>query len=135
MNCEEALMMKMAELDGEQARSIETDAHIEGCEDCSREIAAMRSLDVLFEAHEPMQSDVSVWPHVSDRISKQTPSVGWGIFAIPVLALVAFKVFGMTLPTEPGLLFGLVPVAIAAGLFILLRENPFKVNSELILEK
>lgn len=135
MKCEEALMMKRAELDGEQTRSVETDAHIEECENCRREMAAMQRLDDLFDAHTPVQSDATVWPQVHEQISKQRSNVGWMIFAVPVLALVAFKIIAMSLQNEPGLLFGLVPLAIAAVLFALLRENPFRVNTELILEK
>ena len=135
MNCEESLLAKMAELDGEQSRSTEADTHIEGCEDCGRELAAMRILDDLFETHTSVRSDASVWPQVRERIAKQPSGFGWKIFAFPVVALVAFKIIAMTLENEPGLLFGLVPLVIAAVLFALLRENPFKVNTELILEK
>ena len=135
MKCEEAMIMKMAELDGEQARSVEADTHIEGCENCRREVAAMRSLDGIFGVHRAARADTNLWPEVRERIGRQESSIGWQIFAIPVLALVAFKIVVMSLENEPGLLFGLVPLAIAAVLFALLRENPFRVNTELILEK
>lgn len=135
MNCEESLLVKMAELDGEQARSTDADTHIEGCEDCRRELAAMRSLDDLFETHTSVRSDATVWPQVRERIAQQPSGVGWKIFAFPVVALVAFKIIALTLANEPGLLFGLAPLVIAAVLFAMLRENPFRVNTELILEK
>ena len=135
MNCEEALLMKMAEFDGEQLRSLEADAHIAGCESCRHEVTAMESLDKLFEAHTAVRPDTTVWPEVREQITGQTSRVGWAIFAVPALALVAFKIVAMSLENEPGLLFGLVPLAIAAVLFALLRENPFRVNTDLILEK
>lgn len=135
MKCEEAMIMKMAELDGEQARSVDADLHIEACEDCLREVAAMRSLNDVFATHTAVRTDTSVWPQVHEQIARQTSRVGWQIFAMPVLALVVFKIAAMSLENEPGLLFGLVPLAIAAVLFALLRENPFRVNTELILEK
>ena len=135
MNCDEALMMKMAELDGEQEGSKEVDAHIDGCDKCRLELDAMRNLDELFQKHERVESNARVWPAVSERISKTESWVGWQIFAVAALALVVFKIVTMSLANEPGFLFGLVPLAIAAVLFALLRENPFKVNTELILEK
>jgi predicted anti-sigma-YlaC factor YlaD len=135
MNCDEALMMKMAELDGERTRSADVDSHVDSCENCCRDLALMRNLDELFQKHERVESNSTVWPAVNERISKQASRVGWHIFAVAALALVAFKIIGMSLANEPGFLFGLVPLAIAGVLFALLRENPFKVNTELVLEK
>lgn len=135
MTCEEILTLKMAELDGEQIPSPEVERHLMTCEDCRREVAAMQDLDTLFRSQQRADVDISVWPQIHDRISTPARVVGWRPFAIVGVALVVYKIVELSLRNDPGLLIALVPIAFAAVLFILLRENPFKVNTELIMEK
>ena len=133
MNCEKALMLKMAELDGEQAPSVEVDTHVHECETCRRELAAMQGVDALLREHVAVETDVTVWPQVRERIAAKQS--GWRFLGPLVVALILFKVIAMSVASEPGLLLGIVPLLIAFFLFLLLRENPFRVNTELILEK
>ena len=134
MKCEEALMMKMAELDGEGVASTDAVKHIESCDNCRHEIAAMQGLDAIFRQHTAATSDVNVWPIVETRIAGTKTRVGWQALTVLVVAMAVIKIIEMSLDKDPGWLFGLVPLAVAVVLFILLRENPFKVNTELILE-
>ena len=36
---------------------------------------------------------------------------------------------------DPGMAFKLVPLVIVALLFVLIKENPFRINTELVLER
>ena len=135
LTCEETLMAKMAELDGEAAASAEAELHLENCDACRQELAAMQDLNVLFRSHDRAGNDVRIWHRIEDRLSVRSRNVGWEPFAVIAAALVAFKFIEMSLRNDPGFLFGLVPLVLAAMLFIVLRENPFKVNADLAMEK
>jgi hypothetical protein len=48
------------------------------------------------------------------------------------LFLAGYRVVVAALDLEPGLWLNLAPVLLAIAVFGLLRENPFKINSELL---
>lgn len=131
--CEEFLLAKMAELDGE-ATDVSTDEHIAQCENCRLEAARMRTLNEMFDRQTRLEHDIAMWQAVKARISSPPERAGWRTFAVLATCLAAFKVVSLSLQNDPGWLLGLLPLVFAAALFILLRENPFKVNTELILE-
>jgi hypothetical protein len=135
LKCEEVLTAKMAELDGEIMASDDAELHLANCDACRREVAAMQDMNVLFRSHDRALHDVRIWPRIEDRISTQPATFGWKPFAAIAAALVAFKLIEMSVRDDPGFLFGLVPLVFAAMLFIVLRENPFKVNADLAMEK
>ena len=133
LTCEEVLIARMAELDGELPPNPETERHLMGCDKCRGEVAAMQELDELFRSHERADVAISLWPQIEKRISPST--FGWQPFAVIAAALVVFKFVEMSVRTDPGFLFGLVPIVLAAALFMVLKENPFKVNANLAMEK
>ena len=131
--CEEFLLAKMAELDGE-AREGSTDEHIAQCENCRLEFARMRTLNEMLDRQARLEHDIAMWQAVKARISSPAERASWQTFAVLATCLAALKVVSMSLQNDPGWLLGLVPLVFAAALFVLLRENPFKVSTELILE-
>ena|SRR5687767_3160790 len=130
--CEEILIAKMAELDGEALPSEEVERHFRACEACRLELSAMRGVDELFRSNRRAEANLNVWSPIERRISRK---IGWSPFVLIAVILVVCKIVEMSLKNDPGLLFGLVPIAVAAALFVLLRENPFRVNPELAMEK
>lgn len=136
MNCEEVLLAKMAEIDGESngVSFEDAEAHIADCDNCRREIAELGKLNDIFERHQRVERHVNVWPVVQGRIAARPGTASWRVFGVLAIFLAASKVIGMFFENDGAWLFGLVPLALAAMLFALLRENPFKVNTELMLE-
>jgi len=136
MNCEEALMLKMAELDGERNDiSIEAvDAHVLDCESCRSDLEGLFAVNETFDRNIRVKHEINAWPAVQQVIATQRREVGWRTFAVLGLALVTFKVVTLSMENDPGWLIGLVPVFLAAVLFAVMKENPFKVNADLLLE-
>ena len=136
IGCEEVLIAKMAALDGEPTAISpdDADSHLAVCENCRLELAGLRRVDQSFELHVRREHDADLWPAVQKRIEKRTRAVGWQTFAIFAVALVAFRIAEMSSGNDIGWLLGLVPLVLAALLFVLLRENPFKVRTDLVLE-
>src|SRR5687767_13841167 len=113
LTCEEVLMAKMAELDGEARRSEEAERHLLDCKGCLNEVAAMQSLHDRFLSHQRAEaSEVNIWPRLEHRISPQAGTFGWQPFAVVAAGLIAFKVVEMSLENDPGLLFALIPIAL-----------------------
>jgi anti-sigma factor RsiW len=136
MKCEELLLAKMAELDGEWSEfSIEAvDAHLLDCASCRSELEMLLAVNETFDRHMRVEHDANVWPAVQRSLVTQRGEVRWRTFAVFALALAAFKIVAMSMENDPGWLIGLVPLVLAATLFAVLKENPFKVNTELLLE-
>ena len=134
-NCEKVQMARMAHDSNEQAAMSpdEIAAHIATCEDCRQQTEQLRALDLMFERHTRRQYDADLWPAIQRRISSQT-STSWTPFAVVCLLLGAYKMFEMVADNPPALVFNLVPVLLMFALFVVIRENPFRINSELMME-
>lgn len=134
VNCDEVLMAWMAESDGEEptlARE-QISSHIESCENCRQEVGQVLRVDSLLKSHARHQHDANLWPAVEKRLgSPQTPRVGWAPFALFGAIFVAFKLFEMLPEQAPGIAFKLVPLIFIVGLFVVIKENPFRINAEL----
>ncbi len=137
LNCEDMLMAKMAAADGEVTEfSKEANLHFEQCEKCQNEFEQMQNLDQLFIRQERLEHNADLWPLIENRIDDaQGKRIGWLPFAIVAVLLVGYKLFEMLPERDPGLTFKLVPLAIVVILFVLIRENPFRVNSEFMFER
>lgn len=133
-NCEEILMAQMAVFDGEAGEfsTEELNAHLEKCEGCRRESEAIQSTFAVLRRQERRVSDADLWPAIEPRLKAKTNRQP---FVVLAAFLVAYKLAEMLPANDPGFAFKIVPLVFVAALFVFLKENPFKINTELILEK
>jgi predicted anti-sigma-YlaC factor YlaD len=138
INCETFLMTKMAEIDGEETEisAEQINLHLVACENCRQEIKQMRSTDNLLGRQTRREQDADLWSAIENRIGKRAVSqTGWKPFALLGALLVAYKLLEMLPAQDLGLAFKFVPLVLIVVLFVFLKENPFKINGELILER
>lgn len=135
INCENALMAKMAEIDGEETNffSERMNLHLATCENCRREIEEMQFADNLLKRQTRRETNADLWSAIETRIGVQNDSrIGWKPFVLLGVILVAYKLLEMLPEDDFGLAFKLVPLAFIVALFVFLKENPFKINAELV---
>lgn len=137
-NCEDVLMAWMAEIDGEKPllSGEQPSLHINSCENCRRVIEQMLQADSLLKSQSRRQHDANLWPAVEKRLgSRAVPQIGVLPFVLLGVVFVAYKLLEMLSERAPGVVFKLVPLIVVVGLFVLIRENPFRINTELTLER
>jgi len=140
INCEEIILAKMALIDGEESPvSIEEiTAHSAQCQSCRREIEQLENTIKLFAEHERREHQADLWSKTEARLkaqSKTDSQLQWKIFLFFGAMLVGYKLLELLPENDLGFLFKLVPLIFAVVVFLLLRENPFKINAELSLER
>jgi hypothetical protein len=138
LRCENVLMAQMAAADGEEPgfSREQLAAHLAGCANCQHELRQLQALDQLLTGHTLSEPYVDVWPAIQNRIAKPTGFVlGWQPFVLIGLLLVIYKLLEMLPARDPGMAFKLVPLVIVGLLFVLIKENPFRINTELVLER
>ena len=138
MNCENVLMAKMAELDGEETEiSVETiNSHLAVCENCRMEFEQMQNTNNLFNSHTRREQEANLWSAIEERIGAQSASpINWQPFVLLGVVLVGYKLLEMLPAQDLGLAFKIVPLIFVVALFVFLKENPFKINAELGLER
>lgn len=135
LSCEDVLMAQMAAADGEEpAFSKElVAAHVTGCVNCQSELKQLLALDSVLASHNLAEPNVDLWPAIENRIAK--PVLSWKPFALIGLLLVIYKLLEMLPAHDPGIAFKLVPLVIVTLLFIFIKENPFRINTELVMER
>lgn len=137
-NCEDVLIARMAEVDGEKPMLSggQISSHLKSCENCRREVEQMLQVDSLLKIQVRRQNDANLWPAVEKHLgSNIVPRAGWIPFVLLGAIFVAYKLFEMLPERAPGSVFKLVPLILVAGLFVLIKENPFRINAELTLER
>lgn len=138
INCENALMAKIAEIDGEEISfsAEQINLHLKDCENCLREIEQLHAADILLKKMVRREQTADLWTAIETRIEpKKVSPVGWKPFALCGAILVAYKLLEMLPADSFGLAFKLVPFVFIIALFVFLKENPFRINEELVLEK
>lgn len=138
MNCEDALTAKMAEIDGEETEisAERIDLHLATCENCRREVEQMRSADNLLKGNARREQTADLWSAIETRIdAKEVSQNDWKPFALLGALLVAYKLLEMLPEQTFGLAFNLVPLILIVATFVFLKENPFKINDELVSER
>lgn len=136
-SCEDVLMAQMAAADGEESGFLEKQLadHIAACVNCQHELKQLQGLNRVLAGQTLAEPRVDIWPEVEKRIAKPAGSfLGWQPFALIGVLLVIYKLLEMLPARDPGMIFKLVPLVIAASLFVLIKENPFRINTELMLE-
>ena len=140
-NCESVCMAAMAIADGYQSEvsSEQIAAHLARCSDCRREVEEQKLLTSLLDAQERRQRTESVWEHVQPRLLAAPPAHGtsqaWYPFLLLGVLLLGYRLVEMIPDRHLGFLFKLVPVLFEIAAFSYMRENPFKINSQLTLEE
>ncbi len=136
INCEDVLMAMMARLDGEGAEVSAERAtlHLAECAGCRQEFEQMQVTDNLLKRQSRREQTADLWSAIEPQLKTETqpnrqPFVFLGIF------LVVYKLLELLPEDAFGLWFKLVPLVFVIALFGFLKENPFKINTELILEK
>jgi len=135
LNCEDVLRAQMAAADGEEP-GFSKDllaAHVAGCANCHHELEQLQALDQMLAGHTLSEPQVDLWPAIENRITKR--AIVWQPFALIGLLLVIYKLLEMLPARDPGMAIKLVPLVIVALLFVLIKENPFRINTELVLER
>lgn len=138
LSCEDVLMAQMAAADGEESTfsTKELASHIAACANCQHELKQLHALDQLLDSQTLSEPRVDLWPAIENRIAKRSSSVfSWKPFVLIGLLLVTYKLLEMLPARDLGLAFKLVPLVIVALLFVLIKENPFRINTELVLER
>ena len=136
LSCEDVLMAHMAAADDEEpAFSKELlAAHMTGCANCQNELKQLQALDRVLARHTLSEPHVDLWPAIENRIAKRSV-LGWQPFALIGLLLIIYKLLEMLPARDPGMAFKLVPLVIVTLLFVLIKENPFRINTELVMER
>ena len=142
LSCDDVLMAQMAAADGEamELSHEQLAAHIAGCANCQHELNQMQVVDQVLTCHTLSELRVNLWPaietRIENRIAKPSRSgVSWQPFALIGLLLVIYKLLEMVPARDLGMAFKLVPLVIVVLLFILIKENPFRINTDLVLER
>ena len=138
LTCEDVLISQMAVADGEEPEfsKQQLSTHIAGCANCQHELKQLQALDHLLTGHTLSEPDVDLWPAIENRIAKRTSAAfRWQPFALIGLLLVIYKLLEMLPARDLGMAFKLVPLVIVVLLFVFIRENPFRINTELVLER
>ena len=136
VKCDDVLMAWMAESDGEKPTLAgeQITSHLKSCGKCRQEVEQILRVDSLLKRQARHQPDANLWPAVETRLSSRTvPQIGWAPFGLFGAIFVAYKLFEMLPEQAPGLAFKLVPLIFIVGLFVVIKENPFRINAELTL--
>jgi len=139
-NCESVCMAAMAIADGYQSEipSEQVEAHLATCSDCRREVEEQQFLARLLDTQERRQHTESVWDQVQPRLlvlsPEQSTSQAWYPFLLLWVLLLGYRLVEMIPDRHLSFLFKLVPVFFVVAAFSYLRENPFKINTQLMLE-
>jgi len=132
LSCAEVLMAQMAAGDEPGFSKEELAAHVAACADCQHELKQLDALDQVLARQTLSESQVDLWPAIENRIGKRT--LGWKPFALIGLLLVIYKLLELLPAEDPGVAFKLAPLVIVALLFVFIKENPFRINTELVME-
>ena len=135
LNCEDVLTAQMAAADGEEPAFSKEQlaAHMTGCVNCQNELKQLLTLDRVLASHALAETHVNLWPAIENRIAK--PGLSWKPFALVGLLLIIYKLLEMLPARDLGMAFKLVPLVIVTLLFVLIKENPFRINTELVMER
>ena len=143
ISCERVCASVMAAADGYPPDDMSgelVDAHLRGCAECRREVEDLRALTRLLGRQKRRGHSGDVWPSVAARLaeaeaaSRRRASAARAVFTLLGLVLLCFRVTEMLPERAPGLYVKALPVLLAAAAFAYLRENPFRVDTELKLE-
>ena len=140
VDCESVCRSAMAREDGyvSDLSADQIEAHLADCSHCRRETRQLRALANLLDGQKRRQRTENIWEQVEQHLpnalpNRSVPRVGYP-FVILGFLLLGYRLVEMIPDRHLGFLFKLVPILLVIAAFSYLRENPFKINSELTLE-
>lgn len=134
INCENVLMAKMAGIDGEETEFsvAQMKAHLEVCENCQNLFERMQTTDDLLKRQTRREPNPDLWAAIEQQIgAEKTSALGSKPFILIGVLLLVYKLLEIFPERDLGLAFKLVPLVLIVALFLFLKENPFKINTEL----
>ena len=140
-SCENIRMASMARADGSSSSlsSARIDAHLASCAECRQEVQQMATLMGLLDSARRGARNEEVWPLIDrdlEGVAKpRKEGFDWRPFLLLGLLLAGYRVILAANGQQLGIWFKLVPVALVIVAFAYVKENPFKINSELRLER
>lgn len=139
LNCESVSMAAMAIADGYQPELSpeQIEAHLAGCADCRRELRQLQELSGLLDSQERRLRTENLWQKIERRlpnVTRTSTSRVSASFMFLGALLLSYRLLELIPDRDFSFLFKFVPVLFVIAAFGYLRENPFKVNSELSLE-
>ena len=133
--CRAAMTMEDGYVSDLSADQIE--AHLADCSDCRGEVRQLRALANLLDGQKRRERTENIWErveqHLPHTLTPQTSRV-WYPFVTLGLLLLGYRLLEIVPDRQLGLLFKFVPILLVIAAFSYLRENPFKINSQLTLE-
>ena len=133
MSCEEWRLAAMALADGEMppVSRAEIEAHMGTCDGCRRAIEELQELARMWEGQRRPDYHVDVWPAIHDRLGR--PKRHW--LPTLIVLLVLFRLADLLMDTSLTLWVQVVPVLMGAAAFAALRQNPFRIQTDLALKE
>ena len=139
LNCESVSMAAMAIADGYQPElsSEQIGSHLASCADCHREVGQLQELSSLLDTQQRRLRTENLWQEIERRLPHvartRTSHVSTSFMFLGAL-LLGYRLLELIPDRDFSFLFKFVPVLLVIAAFSYLRENPFKINSELSLE-
>lgn len=140
LSCESVCLAAMATLDGREAElSRETiESHLANCPACRDEVEQLEALEALLGAQKRREQTADVWSVVREQVTRDAPrrttSSSWFPFMVLGLLLLGYQLIELVPKADLGLVIKVVPVLIVVAVFAYVKENPFKINTQLRLE-
>lgn len=137
-DCESIQMSAMALAEGERALLplAAVEAHLAVCAHCRQVAEELHSLAQLLSAQQRLAHGEDVWQRLAPQLAAtHQPRASWRVLALLGLALLGGRTFELIAPHDLGGWFGLVLAAVIVVAFVVLKENPFRLNTELTSER
>jgi predicted anti-sigma-YlaC factor YlaD len=137
VNCESIRLAAMAVADGENPLipAPDIELHLSTCDHCRSDVAQLQSLLKLLDGQHRRERTEILWDGIAEDLRPKTalPTTAdhWPWFMLLGLLVAVYRIAVSTSDWEPGWWLKLAPVLLVIAVFGLLRENPFKVNTEL----
>lgn len=135
VECDVVQLAIMAEADGEKAPIHKQSvlSHLAICETCRATAEHLLMTDTILRLQVRETHEIDLWPAIRERIGKgRGERDHWLLVA---LGLVFLKLWESFLPEAPSRIYLIIPLILAAVIFVLMRENPFRISTDLRMEE
>ena len=140
IDCETVLIAAMAVTDGHPGKmeTPQIEAHLAVCGDCKNELEALGGLVTLLNAQKRRNSYEELWagiePRLFDQSERHSANRNLRMWVPIMLILPVYKLFEQIPERQLALAYKLLTLLLVTAVFLYLRQNPFKINTELKLE-